>query len=217
MMALDLAFIILALLGLTLFILGIRRIWHWKMLSGGIQGISGALLISLALLVASLATNLHTYQRLTHETPVASLRFEQLGPQYFRVILARPQTVAETYDLHGDEWQLDARVLKWKGFATMLGLDSGFQLERLSGRYHDTQQESAAPRSVYPLYQGEGIDVWSLARQYPRWLPWVDAVYGSATYMPMAHGARYQVSMSQSGLLARPTNAAAQRALETWK
>lgn len=216
-MVLDLAFIILALVGVTLFILGIRRIWRWKMLSGGIQGISGALLISLALLVASFATNLHTYQRLTHETAVASLRFEQLGPQYFRVILARPETVAETYELHGDEWQLDARVLKWKGFATVLGLDSGFQLERLSGRYHDAQQESAAPRSVHPLYQGEGIDVWSLARQYPRWLPWVDAVYGSATYMPMAHGARYQVSMSQSGLLARPTNAAAQRALETWK
>ena len=58
-MALDLAFVILGLLGITLFVLGIRRIWHWKMLSGGIQGISGALLISLALLIASLAANLH--------------------------------------------------------------------------------------------------------------------------------------------------------------
>lgn len=216
-MGLDLAFIILGLLGLTLFILGIRRIWHWKMLSGGIQGVTGALLISLALLIASLAANLHTYQRLIHETPVATLRFEQLGPQYFRAILARPETVAEIYELHGDEWQLDARVLKWKGFATVLGLDSGFQLERLSGRYHNVKQESAAPRSAYVLYKGDGVDIWSLARQYPRWLPWVDASYGSATFMPMAHGARYQVSMSQSGLLARPLNPSARQALEDWK
>ena len=83
-MGLDLAFFILGLIGVTLFILGIRRIWRWKMLSGGIQGISGALLISLALLIASLAANLHSYQRLSHENPVASLRFEQLGPQHFR-------------------------------------------------------------------------------------------------------------------------------------
>ena len=216
-MELDLAFIILALLGLTLFILGIYRIWHWKMLSGGIQGISGALLISLALLVASLATNLHTYQRFSHESPVATLRFEQLGPQHFRTILARPEAVAEIYDLYGDQWQLDARTLKWKGFATLLGLDSGFQLERLSGRYHNVEQEGAAPRSVHVLYKGEGIDIWSLARRYPRWLPWVDAVYGSATYMPMAHGARYQVSMSQSGLIARPLNPTAQKAVEEWQ
>lgn len=216
-MWLDLTFIILGLLGLTLFILGIRRIWHWKMLSGGIQGISGALLISLALLVASLATNLHTYQRLTHENPVATLRFEQLGPQHFRAILARPKAVAEIYELKGDEWQLDARALKWKGFATVLGFDSGFQLERLSGRYHNVQQEGVAPRSVNILYKGEGIDIWSLAKRYPRWLPWVDAVYGSATYMPMAHGARYQVSMSQSGLIARPMNSPAQKAVEEWQ
>ena len=216
-MELDLAFIILGLLGLTLFILGIYRIWHWKMLSGGIQGISGALLISLALLVASLATNLHTYQRFSHESPVATLRFEQLGPQHFRTILARPEAVAEIYDLYGDQWQLDARTLKWKGFATLLGLDSGFQLERLSGRYHNVEQEGAAPRSVHVLYKGEGIDIWSLARRYPRWLPWVDAVYGSATYMPMAHGARYQVSMSQSGLIARPLNPTAQKAVEEWQ
>ena len=216
-MELDLAFIILGLLGLTLFILGIYRIWHWKMLSGGIQGISGALLISLALLVASLATNLHTYQRFSHESPVATLRFEQLGPQHFRTILARPEAVAEIYDLYGDQWQLDARTLKWKGFATLLGLDSGFQLERLSGRYHNVEQEGAAPRSVHVLYKGEGIDIWSLARRYPRWLPWVDAVYGSATYMPMAHGARYQVSISQSGLIARPLNPTAQKAVEEWQ
>jgi hypothetical protein len=216
-MGLDLAFILLGLLGLTLFILGIRRIWHWKMLSGGIQGISGALLISLALLVASVAANLHTYQRLTHESPVATLRFEQLGPQHYRAILARPEAVAEIYELNGDEWQLDARALKWKGFATVLGLDSGFQLERLSGRYHNVQQEGVAPRSVYVLYKGEGIDIWSLAQRYPRWLPWVDAVYGSATYMPMAHGARYQVNMSQSGLIARPMNPTAIKALEEWQ
>jgi len=216
-MGLDLAFIILGLLGITLFILGIRRIWRWKMLSGGIQGISGALLISLALLIASLAANLHSYQRLSHEKPVATLRFEQLGPQHYRAILARPDLAGEIYQLYGDEWQLDARALKWHGFATLLGLDSGYSLERISGRYQDPAQESASPRSVHLLYEGRGLDVWAIARRHPDWIPWVDAVYGSATYMPMAHGARYQISMTQSGLIARPTNLKAEQVVSEWK
>jgi hypothetical protein len=45
----------------------------------------------------------------------------------------------------------------------------------------------------------------------------VDAVYGSATYMPMVHGASYQISLTQSGLIARPTNAIAEQALKNWK
>lgn len=216
-MGLDLAFFILGLAGITLFILGIRRIWRWKMLSGGIQGISGALLISLALLIASVATNLHSYQRLSHENPVASLRFEQLGPQHFRAILARPGETGEIYELYGDEWQVDARALKWHGIATLLGLDSSFHLERISGRYQDPAQESTSPRSVHLLYEGEGIDIWAFARQHPKWLPWVDAVYGSATYMPMAHGARYQITMSQTGLIARPTNLTAEQVVSEWK
>jgi 4-amino-4-deoxy-L-arabinose transferase-like glycosyltransferase len=216
-MGLELAFLILGLAGLILFGLGIRRIWQWQLARGSIQGLIGAVLLSLALLLASLAANLHTYQRLSHEAPVASLRFEQLGPQHFRAYLARPGQRAEIHDLYGDEWQLDARVLKWRGGATLLGLDSGYQLERLAGRYRDLQQEQSARRSVYTLYQGKGIDIWALARRHPDWLPWVDAVYGSATYLPMAHGARFAIRMSQSGLIARPLNDAAKVAVESWR
>jgi len=70
---------------------------------------------------------------------------------------------------------------------------------------------------VYALSENPGLDLWMLSTRYPRWLPFVDAVYGSATYMPMAHGARYQVSMTQSGLVARPMNQAAATATESWK
>lgn len=217
-MGLYVALVVFSLLGIGLFVLGIRRIWRWKMLSGGIQGISGALFISLALMLASISANLYTYQRLTQESDVATLRFESLGQQNFRVYLSRAEEKpAEIYNLRGDEWQLDGRVLKWHGFANLLGLDSGFQLERLSGRYHDVQQDAHALRSVYTLYKGQGLDVWSLARDHPHWIPWVDAVYGSATYMPMTHGARYQITMSQSGLIARPLNNSARIAVENWR
>lgn len=205
------------LLGSVLFVLGLRRIWRWKMISGSLQGLGGVALISVALLLGAIATNLHTYQRLTHESPVATLRFERLGPQHFRVVLTRAGQGAEVYNLRGDEWQLDGRVLKWHGVANLLGLDSDFRLERLSGRYHDAGRDARARRSVHTLYRNKGLDIWALAREHPRWVPWVDAVYGSATYMPMTHGARYAVSMTQSGLVARPLNAPAREAVAHWQ
>jgi hypothetical protein len=99
----------------------------------------------------------------------------------------------------------------------VLGLDAQYRLDRLSGRYRSIEQERSDERTVYPLSENPGIDVWQLRQQYPKWLPFVDAVYGSATYMPMADGARYRVSMTQTGLIARPANGAAQTAAAGWR
>jgi hypothetical protein len=44
----------------------------------------------------------------------------------------------------------------------------------------------------------------------------VDALYGSATYLPMVDGALYEIKVSQSGLLARPLNQAAREAVGSW-
>ena len=55
-----------------------------------------------------------------------------------------------------------------------------------------------------------------LARRLPRWAGLADAAYGSATYLPMADGATYAVTLTQSGLVARPVNPAAKRATRHW-
>lgn len=170
-------------------------------------------LLALAGLAVAVALNLRTYARLTHEEPVAELYFEAGGPQRWHATLTTVSDLSKRkFELAGDEWQLDARVLKWRGWANLLGLDARYRLERVSGRYLDIAQERTAPRSVYALGEPETFDLWSLASQYPDWLPFVDAVYGSATYLPMADGATYEVSLSQSGLIARPQNAAARAA-----
>lgn len=168
-----------------------------------------ALVAAIGLAVA-VALNLRTYARLTYEQPVAELSFQARGPQRWQATLVTvPDLAKQSFDLAGDEWQLDARVLKWRGWANVLGLDARYRLERVSGRYEDIAQERSAPRTVYALGEPPAFDLWSLARDYPDWLPFVDAVYGSATYLPMADGAAYEVMLTQSGLIARPQNAAA--------
>ncbi len=210
--------ILIALFGLLLLILACQRLFRARFLAAGGSALMGLLLLALSAVLFVISLNLHTYARLTREKPVAEIVFEARGPQQFRATLAQvPSGKMQLFMLSGDEWQLDARVLKWSGWANLLGFDAQYRLERIGGRYRDIEQERNAPRTVYPLSENPGLDLWMLSTRYPRWLPFVDAVYGSATYMPMADGARFEISITQSGLIARPMNPAAEAASGSWR
>jgi len=205
-----------AFLGIILFIMGIQRIWRRRIVAGSLEGLVGLLLLAVATLMVVISMNLYTYDRLTHESKVAEVSFQEIGPQYFRTLL-KLQNKIQILDLRGDDWQMDARVLKWRGTAVLLGFDTLYRFDRLSGRYRDINQEKTAPRTVYSLSEGKGLDLWLMAKKYKRWVPWVDALYGSATYMPMVDGASYTVSFSLTGLLARPSNDIARKAVSQWR
>lgn len=116
--------------------------------------------------------------------------------------------------VHGDQWQLDARIMRFAGPLRWLGMAPGYRLERLSGRYSLLEQERSLPRTVIGLHQSRWFDLWELDRKYN--LPFVEAVYGNATFMPMYDGASYDVRLSSSGLLATPLNEAAREAVLHW-
>jgi hypothetical protein len=214
----DAVIILIAIFGLLLLALACQRLFRARLLAATGSALTGLLLLCAAGIAFLITSNLHTYARLTHEEPVAEIVFEARAPQRFAATLTQvPSGEMQTFILAGDEWQLDARVLKWRGWANLMGLDAQYRLERVSGRYRDIEQERHEERTVYALSENPGIDLWTLSTKYPRWLPFVDAVYGSATYLPMADGARYQVAITQSGLIARPLNQAATAAAGSWK
>jgi len=214
----DAIAITLAGFGLVLLILAVQRLRRARYLAAGSTALFGLLFLAVAGGFFIVALNLRTYSRLTYEQPVAELVFEARGPQDFQAIVTQiPSGSLQILQVNGDEWQMDARILKWRSWANVLGLNAQYRLERFSGRYRDIEQERSAPRSVYPLADNPGVDIWTLAANGSRWVPFVDAVYGSATYLPMANGARYQVTLTQSGLLARPINDAASQAVAGWK
>jgi len=204
-------------IALLLAIAAFRRWRRWRIIGGTLFFGSGAVVLALAVVAGALALNLFTYARLTHEQQAAQVTTRQLGERRYAVTLQVPREPARHFDLAGDEWQIDARVLKWRGLATLIGFDTAYRLERLSGRYADVQSERTAPRTVHSLAPESGLDLWSLVRRHHRYLPLADALYGSAAYVPMAEGAEYDVSVSASGLVVRPANEAARKALGGWK
>lgn len=157
------------------------------------------------------------YARLTEEQQVGFIEFSQQTTHQYVARLMVDGKSDRFFDLNGDEWQLDAKVVVWKPPATLLGLDPIYQLDRLSGRYSDIADEKRATRTVHGLTDSGFIDVWSTARRYPTLLPGVDAYHGTATFLPMADGARYEVHLTRTALIARPANEPARIAVGEWR
>ena len=96
-----------------------------------------------------------------------------------------------------------------------MGFDTVFGMSGLPQRYRDIDAERSTPHSGYRLHADDSFDVWTVVRAAR--LPWVDARYGSAVYLPMADDAVFLVSVGPGGLVARPRNDAARAAVSGWR
>jgi hypothetical protein len=208
--------VLLGIIGLGLLLGGCKRLFKLRLVGGGGQVLSGLTLLLISAFVAAALLDLRTYLALTAEQPVASIEFSKLGPQHFQARLRDATGAVTAADLHGDQWELDARVIAWKGYATILGMRTLYRLDRLSGRYANLGQELHDIHSAVDLSAPSGLDTWTLLHRHPGWMPWMDASYGSGVFLPMADGAKYQVTLSRTGLMARPVNMAAAQAVEKW-
>jgi hypothetical protein len=205
------------LVGLLFLKRAVRRLRQRRLIAGSVHTLLGLCFLLAAMAAWLLGFSLLTYERLTYEQPAAEIMLSRLGDRYYRATLTYPSNLTQSFELRGDEWQIDARVLKWRGLANIAGFDTVYRLERIGGRYRDIKSERGAPRTVHVLNEPARIDAWELARRYREYVPWVNALSGSATFLPMADGALYQVSVSQSGLIARPLNQAGREAVAGWR
>jgi hypothetical protein len=206
-----------ALLGVGFMAKATHRLRHGRLVAGTSHGLLALVCLLGAALAVLLGGSLVSYERLTAERPVVRASFARSGDARFNATLTYPSGAVQGYVIRGDDWQIDARVLKWRAPANVLGFDTVYRLERISGRYADIERERNEPRTVYALHPEDRIDTWALVRAWHDRLPWVDALYGSAAYVPMADGAAYEVSVSQSGLVARPLNGEARLAVGGWQ
>jgi hypothetical protein len=213
---LAVAVAIFALLGVAFVAASARRMSARRFAAGTSHAMAAVIAFLVAAAAVLVGANLRTYERLTAERPVVRASFARVGEGQFNATLTYPSGAVQGYVLRGDDWQIDARVLKWRGMANVLGFDTLYRLERIGGRYADVERERSEPRTVYALHPPERLDTWALARAWHDYVPWVDAMYGSAAYVPMADGAAYEVAVSQSGLLARPLNGEARLAVGAW-
>lgn len=180
-----------------------------------VRRLIGILLVALSVTTGLLALTLVQFGRLTTDVPVATVIMKQQAPQSFLVTVQIPDKGDYHYSLAGDQWQIDANVIRWKLPALLAGAPPLYAFERLSGRYESLDQEKTSVRSVYDLSDWPVPDLAVLKRAFPNWLPFVDVQYGSAAYMPMMNDATYVVYVDpRGGLVVRPADPLTQESLK---
>lgn len=207
----------IGLLAILALFIAARILFSRSWFLGWLRGTIGLAFVGLAGLVGVVAYDLLSYSPLPEGKPLLTLSFSADGPQRYRVSLLEGGEERQV-TLEGDLWQLDGRLLRWKGLAALIGLQPGYRLEKLSGRFLAIEQQESARNAQVVLAQSPyGIDLWRWLRLGQHDLFLFDPEAARVTYLPIADGAMFSVSLSPTGLLAQPMNQAANQALKDWQ
>ena len=99
-----------------------------------------------------------------------------------------------------DEWVFDGRIIQWKVWFGLMGVKRYYTVDRISGRYRRVDDERIKPRVIYAL-RHEPDHFWEKVYALQRFLPFVEAVYGSSAFVPFEKGAVFDVLITHSGFM----------------
>jgi len=196
-------FIGFAALAVLFFGLAVRAFRRRRITGTAGRGLVGALFTSLSALAATLSASTQGYRALTSEELALTVTTVPTGPHAFQAYLEFPDGRDTTLAVRGDQVLVDARILKWHYVANVLGLHTQYELDRLTGRYANVDDERTLERTVHALGADKPVDLYDLLQRYSVLRVLVDAEYGSGTYIDVTTPARFEVLVSTTGLLMR--------------
>jgi hypothetical protein len=212
---------LLVLSACVLLIISLKALAAKGVLSAWFRGSFFIILCVFSVILLLLAYDYSGYQKQVSAEKIATVSITSIGQQHYLLSLSVNKEQSIDFELYGDMWQLDARLMVWQSLWSYLGLNAVYRLDRLSGRYHDVEDEYSKDRSIFNLnqyvsyYRLGMIDLWQILTDYP-WLPGVEAKFGSGAYMPMSDGANYSIYIVNGSVQARADNAPALRSVEQW-
>lgn len=193
-------FILLCVIFLFAFFASLRK----KRFFGAIRNFTFAvLMLTLSLLFGTISISIQGYNALTREELAATVEIFPVSKQIFMARITFPDSSEKQFKLEGDEFYIDAHILKWKSLANLLGLHTYYELDRISGRYTDIEDETNKNRTVYSVAEDKLIDAFDLRLKYPFLSFLVDAEYGSASFITTNAHKNLQIMVSTTGLLIR--------------
>lgn len=218
-----------AVIGLAVALSGLGWMFRGRPFKGGRGVFGGALFLGVGAIIGLMGLNIQTYHRLGEaQRQVATIAFQKVQntPNTYDVTLTEAPAEDGTpgavhhFQATGDDWMISARVIRWKPWATVLGLDAQYRLDRFDSRYRDIAVAQTTPPSVEDLRPARrtGVDFLPVAATVSKYVPVVDVPeHGQAVYWPMADGATYRVDITAQGqLLPDETNEAAAEAVAQW-
>src|SRR6185503_1692674 len=136
--------VIFGIVGVLLVFFGVMSFFYLQFGKAAVRVFGGLLLLSLGALAATVSIGLIGYRALTREDVAARITVKPAGPKRFEATFRFPDGRQATYQLTGDEIYVDAHIIKWHPYANMIGLHTAYELDRVTGRYRDIEDERKA-------------------------------------------------------------------------
>jgi len=210
--------ILLGCVAALLAMLALRFGWRMQWLLSWLKGNLFLALLAVSVALGLAAWDLRGFAEIGPKAAtVGTLSFSKIGNQQFEIVLDDAQG-SKTVRIAGDLWELEAEVLRWHGLPSALGLEDGYRLHRLMGRYLALEQErDSAAISSELLPNLNSTPSWR-----DLWV-WVDRVEAyrlleadafEIRFIPLVDGARFSLELGSTGLTPVPLNPPAAAALK---
>lgn len=162
---------------------------------------AGGFIATILFLIITISAMLFGYKNLTEEIPIATLYFEAKTDGssssnkhiYIARFLEPRELRSEMFEIYGDQWRIDAQFLKMKNLANVFGIKPKYYLERIEGRYSDVNLQNSANTKAYSLQDGDYPSIFN-------WNPFVDAEYGTSSYVNISTDRDFKVYRTNSGI-----------------
>jgi len=169
----------------------LMRVWYWMPV------------LLILLLTLSLVAPFYVYSRFNSQQPVARVEFESLGNNWYLASVTRfPECTTASYRIHGDQWQLDAAFVKWKGIAVLLGAESRVVLDRLSGRFRQIVQAKDQELTLHDLKPDTWFNLSEPVVDGSDSL-FVDSYFGASVYLDIQPDKSFWVYKTEDGLISK--------------
>lgn len=155
----------------------------------------------LGILLGSLLVLQHAFHAFAGSTLVASVTTTRLGRDTFELTYqpaAEGDTATRTVQLRGDQWAVSGGVVTWHPWLTMMGLKSYHKPMRLSGQFSSLARQRTEPPTIHALAR-KPDQLWEVLYRTSRYLPLIDAVYGSSAYVYVEPGVVQEIYVTHSG------------------
>lgn len=205
--------VLVGCLALALLYLTLRLGWRLEWLAGWLKGCGLLMLFGACAVIGLLAWEFSRFQPIADGTGIATLEFNRTAGGEYEVRLQSSAGI-HRQPVPGQLWEMDVQVLRWRGLARMLGLEDGYRLNALRGRYLALeQQRELDARQSRPLHQTPAWrDAWHWLDKLE--LGWLYADAFTIRFMPLADGARFTVEIGATGLSPVAMNAQALEAMK---
>jgi hypothetical protein len=203
------------LVGILMLVGGVGRVFKAKFASGIFRVLFGGLTLAGAAIIGLVGLNLQTYAQLTKERLAGTVTLKKLDEFKYTATVdladnGKLRGAPVDYQVTGEDFRVEGPILKFKGWANVIGADSIYRIDHIEGVYVDSDCENRFdPKRQDFAEKGSANDAFRTIRSLGE--SWklvnaVDVLNIDARRMPMADGAVYNIKATQQGLELEPGN-----------